>query len=148
MKSGITSVVRTTPLREVARPTLLCARLYPLLISGVLILLIRSIIIPPGIINSGCLSPCSSGPPPTPAFTWSPMPACVGQAVTFEDLSTGTVNTRNGLSCGSPGSSTSATPTVTWSTPAFLQRHAQPEHRHQHLGFVDAAGASIGPSHR
>jgi PKD repeat protein len=69
-------------------------------------------------INNGCLQLCSSGPPPTPDFSWSPEPACVNQSVAFTDESIGTVNTYNWTFPGGiPATSTSANPTVTWPTP-------------------------------
>jgi PKD repeat protein len=68
-------------------------------------------------INNGCLSPCSSGPPPTPDFSWSPDPGCVGQQVQFTDESTGTINSRTwAFPGGTPATSTATNPTVTWAT--------------------------------
>ena len=69
------------------------------------------------LISSGCVSVCTSGPPPTPGFTWSPNPACVNQPVQFTNTSTGTVNTILwSFPGGIPASSTLANPTVTWAT--------------------------------
>lgn len=68
-------------------------------------------------INNGCLQLCSSGPPPTPDFSWSPEPACINQPVSFTDESTGTINTYNWTFPGGiPATSTAANPTVTWTT--------------------------------
>jgi PKD repeat protein len=70
------------------------------------------------LINSGCVSACTSGPPPVPGFSWSPNPACVNQPVQFTNTSTGTVNTILWTFPGGiPATSTSANPTVTWATP-------------------------------
>ena len=72
--------------------------------------------------SGGCLSPCGtsgggggSSTPPDADFSWSPNPACAGQAVSFTDLSTGTYQTRAWVfPGGTPTSSTQANPTVTW----------------------------------
>jgi PKD repeat protein len=70
------------------------------------------------LINNGCLSGCSSGPPPVPNFTWEPNPACATQPVSFIDQSAGTINTYNWtFQGGIPATSTAPEPTVTWNTP-------------------------------
>lgn len=69
-------------------------------------------------INNGCISPCGGGVAPIPGFSWNPDPACVNQAISFTDESTGTINTRSWtFPGGTPATSTLPSPTVTWSTP-------------------------------
>lgn len=69
-------------------------------------------------IANGCLGPCSSGPPLVADFDWSPNPACQGQQVQFENMSSGSISGYNWtFPGGSPASSTQANPVVTWSTP-------------------------------
>lgn len=68
-------------------------------------------------ITNGCLTPCITGPPPTPAFTWSPDPGCKSQPVTFSSQSTGTVLTYLwSFPGGTPTSSTLESPTVVYNT--------------------------------
>lgn len=69
-------------------------------------------------INSGCLAPCSSGPPLSADFTWEPNPGCQGQQVQFTDASSGTITSRNWTFPGGvPATSTATNPIVTWSNP-------------------------------
>jgi PKD repeat protein len=69
-------------------------------------------------INNGCLQVCSTGAPPTAAFSWNPDPGCTSQQVNFTDESFGTINTRNWVfPGGTPATSTAQNPVVTWATP-------------------------------
>jgi PKD repeat protein len=72
-----------------------------------------------GLINSGCVTLCGPPPPPLVAdFTWSPDPACPGQAVTMDNNSTGNITGYSWkFQNGTPGTSTQTNPTVTWLTP-------------------------------
>ncbi len=68
------------------------------------------------LINNGCLAPCA--PLATANFTFSPDPACQGQAVQFTDQSTGSVTSRAWtFQSGSPATSTQQNPVVTWNSP-------------------------------
>ncbi len=69
-------------------------------------------------INNGCLQACSSGPAPTPEFSWNPDPGCVNQPISFTSESTGNITTHSWtFPGGTPATSTQMNPTVTWATP-------------------------------
>ena len=67
----------------------------------------------------GCLGPCGGSiDPPTPALTASATSGCAPLVVQFTDLSSGQVNNINWqFPGGTPATSTSSSPTVTYNTP-------------------------------
>ncbi|MCC7244239.1 MAG: PKD domain-containing protein, partial [Saprospiraceae bacterium] len=71
----------------------------------------------PSKLNANCLTPCITVPV-VPDFFWEPIPACAMQPVEFFDQSTGPFTSLSWtFPGGSPSSSTSSNPTVTWNTP-------------------------------
>ncbi len=68
-------------------------------------------------LGGNCLEACSGGTPVDAEFDWSPDPACAGQTVSFDDLSTGPVTSWNWtFPSGTPATSTQQNPNVIWNT--------------------------------
>ncbi len=78
---------------------------------------VNSFLVP--LISGGCLSLCGGNPIPLVAdFNWLPNEVCMGQIISFSNLSTGNITGQSWLFPSAlPASSNQTNPSATWNTP-------------------------------